>query len=137
MIEGFLTEITREGVRRMIAEALRNEVDALVAGFVGETLPGGAQARRAARLRPKRSTQTGIGPIEVSRAKVRDRAEVPREEEIRFASEILPRWARRSKSLYALLPIFYLRGISIGAFQGALAALLGKDAPTLSPWVIA
>ena len=37
----------------------------------------------------------------------------------------------------ALLPILYLRGISAGDFQEALSVLLGKDAPNLSPAVIA
>ena len=36
-----------------------------------------------------------------------------------------------------MLPILYLRGVSMGDFQEALAALLGKDAPNLSPSVIA
>src|SRR5271166_1633241 len=49
----------------------------------------------------------------------------------------LPKWARRTKSLDALLPVLYLRGISAGDFQEALAALLGKDAPNLSAAVIA
>jgi transposase-like protein len=39
--------------------------------------------------------------------------------------------------LDALLPTLYLRGVSTGDFQEALAALLGKDAPNLSPAVIA
>ena len=59
-----------------------------------------------------------------------------RAEKIRFTSSILPKWARRTKSLDALLPILYLRGISTGDFQEALSALLGKDAPNLSPAVI-
>ena len=46
-------------------------------------------------------------------------------------------WARRTKSLDALLAVLYLRGISAGDFQEALAALLGKDAPNLSAAVIA
>ncbi|MBV8870755.1 MAG: IS256 family transposase, partial [Acetobacteraceae bacterium] len=41
------------------------------------------------------------------------------------------------RSLDAVLPILYLRGLSMGDFQEALAALLGKDAPNLSPAVIA
>ncbi len=45
---------------------------------------------------------------------------------------ILPRYARRSKSLDVLLPILYLKGLSTGDFQDALAALLRKDAPGLS-----
>ena len=40
------------------------------------------------------------------------------------------------RSLDALLPVLYLRGISTGDFQEALTALLGKDAPNLSPAVI-
>ena len=51
-------------------------------------------------------------------------------------SAILPPWARRTRSLDALLPVLYLRGISTGDFQEALTALLGKDAPNLSPAVI-
>ena len=68
------------------------------------------------------------------RPKVRDRAaDVADDEKVRFSSAILPKWARRSKSLDALLPVLYLRGLSMGDFQEALAAILGKDAPNLSP----
>jgi putative transposase len=38
--------------------------------------------------------------------------------------------------LDALLPALYLRGVSTGDFQEALSALLGKDAPNLSPAVV-
>jgi len=86
---------------------------------------------------PERSIQTGIGALDVQRPKVRDRAtDAPAESKIRFTSAILPKWARRSRSLDALLPVLYLRGISTGDFQEALAAILGKDAPNLSPSVI-
>jgi putative transposase len=80
---------------------------------------------------------TGVGAVEVRRAKVRDRGDVGTADKIRFTSAILPKWARRTKSLDALLPILYLRGISTGDFQEALTALLGKDAPNLSPAVVA
>ncbi|MCS3765856.1 hypothetical protein GGE24_007640 [Bradyrhizobium centrosematis] len=51
-------------------------------------------------------------------------------------SAILRFWTGRTRSLDALLPVPYLRGISTGDFQEALTALLGKDAPNLSPSVI-
>ena len=86
---------------------------------------------------PERLIQTGIGPVAVQRVKLRDRGAGEAAERIRFTSAILPRWARRTRSLDALLPILYLRGVSMGDFQEALAALLGKDAPNLSPSVIA
>jgi putative transposase len=85
---------------------------------------------------PERLIQTGIGPVEVSRVKIRDRGATSEADRIRFTSAILPKWARRTKSLDALLPILYLRGLSTGDFQEALSALLGKDAPNLSPSVI-
>jgi len=84
---------------------------------------------------PARKITTGIGAIEVARPKMRDRG-ASGADRIRFTSAILPLWARRTKSLDALLPILYLRGISTGDFQEMLAALLGKDAPNLSPSAI-
>src|SRR5204862_100447 len=54
-----------------------------------------------------------------------------------FSSAILPPYARRSKSLEVLIPILYLKGISTGGFEEALAALLGKDAGGLSASTIA
>ena len=86
---------------------------------------------------PVRTIQTGIGPVKVQKPKARDRGAPERGERIRFTSSILPKWARRTKSLDALLPALYLRGISAGDFQEVLTALLGKDAPNLSPAVIA
>jgi transposase-like protein len=89
---------------------------------------------------PQRTIETGIGPVPVRRAKLRDRggdeAGGTAEGRITFTSAILPKWARRTKSLDALLPVLYLRGISTGDFQEALVALLGKEAPNLSPSVI-
>ena len=88
-------------------------------------------------MAPERLVQTGIGPVAVRRVKLRDRGAGEGAERIRFTSAILPRWARRTRSLDALLPILYLRGVSMGDFQEALGALLGKDAPNLSPSVVA
>jgi transposase-like protein len=52
---------------------------------------------------------------------------------IRFHSVLLPPDIRYSKSLEALLPRLYLKGVSTGDFSEALQALLGPDAPGLSP----
>lgn len=136
-VEDPLTELAREGARRMLAEALRAEADAFVASFAEERLPDGCQRVVRHGFGPERSIQTGIGPIDLRRPKVRDRAsEAPAAEKVRFTSQILPRWARRSRSLDALLPVLYLRGVSTGDFQEALSALLGPDAPNLSPSVL-
>ena len=132
-----LTEIAREGARRMLAAALKAEAASFVALFEDERLPDGRQRVVHHGTGPEREIQTGIGAIPVQRQKVRDRAtHLPGQEKIRFTSSILPRWARRTRSLDALLPVLYLRGVSTGDFQEALAALLGREAPNLSPSVI-
>ena len=133
-----LTEIARDGARQMLMAALKAEAAGFVAQFAEERLPDGRQRVVLHGAGPERTIQTGIGAIPVRRPKVRDRAtDAPVEKKIRFGSSILPKWARRSRSLDALLPILYLRGVSTGDFQEALTALLGKDAPNLSPGVIA
>jgi len=135
-IEDPLTEVAREGARRMLAQVLIAEADAFVALWKDLKLPDGRDRIVRHGHGPQRSIQTGVGPVEVRRAKVRDRGDVGTKEKIRFTSAILPKWARRTKSLDALLPVLYLRGVSAGDFQEGLAALLGKDAPNLSPAVI-
>ncbi len=132
-----LTEIARDGARRMLMAALKAEAASFVAQFAEELLPDGRQRVVRHGTGPERTIQTGIGPIPVQRQKVRDRAtDLPPEAKIRFTSNILPKWARRSRSLDALLPVLYLRGVSTGDFQEALTALLGAEAPNLSPGVI-
>src|ERR1700694_644512 len=131
-----LTELAREDARRMLAQALIAQADAFVALWKDLQLPDGRDRVVRHGHGPHRAIQTGVGPVEVRRGKVRDRGDVGAEEKIRFTSSILPKWARRTKSLDALLPVLYLRGVSTGDFQEALAALLGKAAPNLSPAVI-
>ena len=46
-----LTEIARDGARRMLAAALRAEADAFVAQYAEETLPDGRRAGCPTRLR--------------------------------------------------------------------------------------
>lgn len=136
-IEDPLSEIAREGARRMLATALEAEVTAFLEQFAAERLPDGRQRVVRHGRGPERTIQTGIGPLEVRRPKVRDRARgTDAGEKVRFTSHILPRWARRSRSLDTLLPVLYLRGVSTGDFQEALSALLGPDAPNLSPSVV-
>src|SRR5271169_6010318 len=56
---------------------------------------------------------TGIGPVAVRQPRVRDR-EAAEGERIRYSPSILPRYARRSKSLEVLIPVLYLKGLSTG-----------------------
>jgi putative transposase len=137
VVDDPLTEVLRAGARRLLAQAIEAEAEAFLAGMADWRLADG----RARFVRhghgPERTIQSGIGSVAVQRVKVRDRAPAEGERRVRFTSRILPRWARRTRSLDALLPVLYLRGVSTGDFQEALAALLGKEAPNLSPSVVA
>jgi Transposase and inactivated derivatives len=136
-IDDPLTEILRSGARRLITQAVEIEFDTFLALNADLRLADGRERLVRHGHAPVRTIQTGIGPVEVQRPKARDRGAVAEGERIRFTSALLPKWARRTKSLDALLPALYLRGISAGDFQEVLTALLGTDAPNLSPPVIA
>src|SRR6266403_1005405 len=75
-IDDPLTELAREGARRMLAQALIAEADAFVALRKDLKLPDGRDRVVRHGHGPHRAIQTGVGPVEVRRAKVRDRGEV-------------------------------------------------------------
>jgi transposase-like protein len=132
-----LTAVLRNGARRLLAQAVEAEAEAFLAEMRDLRLPDGRERVVRHGHGPERLVQTGIGPVPVQRVKVRDRGAASAGERIHFTSALLPRWARRTRSLDAVLPVLYLRGVSMGDFQEALAALLGPAAPNLSPSVIA
>jgi putative transposase len=126
-----LLAVLREGARRMLLQAIEAEVEAFLAAHAD--LADTQGRRRVVRNghAPERQIQTGIGPIEVRRPRVRDRA-ADDGEPIRFTSAILPAYLRRARNIEELLPWLYLKGVSTGQFEEALVALLGPAAPGLS-----
>jgi putative transposase len=124
-----LTAVLRQGAQRLLAQAIEVEVAMLLAQYADRHDGQGRQAIVRNGYLPEREVQTGIGAVRVKVPRVRDRSGVG----IRFHSALLPPYIRRSKSLEALLPWLYLKGVSTGDFSEALQALLGPDAPGLSP----
>jgi len=126
-----LTEVLRDGARNLLAQAVESEVTEFLARHQGEQdAVGRARMVRNGHL-PERTIQTGLGQVAVKAPRVHDRSG-----QVRFNSSIVPRYLRRSRSIEALLPWLYLKGISSGEFSEALAALLGADAPGLSAGTI-
>ena len=124
-----LTDVLRQGARKLLAQAVEAEVESFLAQHQDlRDERGRARLVRNGHL-PEREVQTGIGPVRVKAPRVHDRDQG---EKIRFHSGILPRYLRRSASLEELIPWLYLKGVSTGDFQDALAALLGGKAPGLS-----
>src|SRR5215472_2139502 len=74
-IDDPLSELAREGARRMLAQVLIAEADAFVAMWKDLKLPDGRDRVVRHGHGPRRAIQTGVGPVEVRRAKVRDRGD--------------------------------------------------------------
>jgi transposase-like protein len=79
---------------------------------------------------PERTITTGIGDVAVQQPRVHDRRPDGKRE--KFTSAILPPYLRKTKSIEELIPWLYLKGVSTGDFNEALAALLGPEAKGLS-----
>ena len=131
-----LTEVLRSGARALLAQAVAAEVAGFLESHADKLTDDGRQRLVRHGHLPEREIMTGIGPVAVRAPRLRDRVGTG-EERIAFSSAILPPYARRSKSLEVLIPVLYLKGISTGGFEEALAALLGKDAGGLSASTIA
>lgn len=131
-IDDPLTDILRQGARRLLSAALEAEVEIFLQQFKDITDETGCQRVVRNGYLPEREIQTGIGQVPVKAPRIRDRQPNSGEGRIRFSSVILPPYLRRTKSIETLLPWLYLKGISTGDFTDALAALLGKEAPGLS-----
>jgi len=127
-----LTAILRQGAQEMLAAAIENEVAEYIGGHAQVRDDQGHRLVVRNGYLPARQIQTGLGLVEVQQPRVNDRRVDDKGERIRFSSQILPPYLRRTKSLDELLPWLYLRGISTGDFTEALQALLGPQAPGLS-----
>jgi transposase-like protein len=125
-----MTEILREGARKLLGEMIRQEVeDWLTERAHLRDEKGRRQVVRNGYL-PEREIVTGLGPLAVRQPRVRDRR--PDDQAEPFNSKILPPYLRKTKSVEELIPWLYLKGISTGDFSEALKTLVGPDCPGLS-----
>jgi putative transposase len=119
-----LEEILREGARKLLQQAIENEVNECLEMYKGIKNEEGRKTVKRNGYLPKRKIQTGIGSVSIEQPRVRG---------VQFSSAILPKYLRRVPTIDALVPALYLKGISTGDMQEALEAILGKDAKGLSP----
>lgn len=123
--EDQLTQILRQGAQALIAQAVEAEFATFLEAQADKKLDNGkARVVRHGHL-PERCVATGIGSTSVKVPRSRDRQGTG-EDSIKFISQILPPYVRRSKSIEAALPYLYLKGISSGDFEPVMEALLGK-----------
>lgn len=131
-----LTEVLRDGARELLASAIRAEVQEYIEQHAHLVDEAGRRLVVGNGHKPERTILTGIGPISVRQPRVNDRRVDAEGNRLRFSSKILPPYLRKTRTIEELLPWLYLKGISTSDFPEALAALLGADAPGLSPSTI-
>ena len=121
-----LEEAAREGARRLLQAMLDAEVDDFL-GRARYVRAGDFRGYRNGHM-PERSVGVGMGAVPVRMPRVSD---VPAGAEP-FASAIVERYERRSKTQQRLLARLYLEGLSSGDFEPVFRALVGETA-ALSP----
>ncbi len=124
-----LDEIVRDGARQMLAAALQAEVAAYVDAHADQLDEAGRRlvVRNGSHL-PRRVT-TAAGAVPVKAPRVNDkRTDESTGQRRRFASAILPAWARKSPRVAEVLPLLYLHGLSTSDFAPALEQFLGSEA---------
>jgi transposase-like protein len=126
-----LKEVLEQGAQRLLRAALLAEVAVCVEELSDQLDADGRRLVVRNGYLPAREIQTGLGPIGVRQPRVNDRR--PGQN---FTSKILPPYLRRTRSLEALIPWLYLKGVSTNDFPEALQALLGPQAAGLSPSTI-
>lgn len=129
-----ITDLIRDGARKLLQQAVEAELETLLSAHASErTEDGRARVVRHGHL-PERDVLTGVGPVPVKVPRIRDRGDG--DEKVKFVPSILPRYLRKATSVEDLLPWLYLKGVSSGDFQEALAALLGPNAKGVSSTTI-
>jgi putative transposase len=124
-----LDEIVRDGARQMLAAALQAEVAAYIEAFREELDERGRRLVVRNGHHEPREVTTAAGAIPVRAPRVNDkRIDETTGERRRFASAILPAWARKSPKVAEVLPLLYLHGLSSGDFGPALEQFLGSGA---------
>lgn len=123
-----LQEVLKQGARKLLEQAIEAELAELLEKHTNLVTTDGKRAVVRNGYLPERTIQTGLGDISVKVPKIRDRSK----RGIKFNSELVPPYLKRTKAVEEFLPWLYLRGISTGDFSEALQHLLGKDAPGLS-----
>jgi transposase-like protein len=124
-----LDEIVREGARQMLAAALQAEVAAYIEAHAGEVDEHGRRLVVRNGYHAEREVATAAGAVAVRQPRVNDkRVDETTGQRRRFASAILPAWARKSPQLAEVLPLLYLHGLSSSDFGPALAQFLGTSA---------
>ncbi|MDQ3221997.1 MAG: IS256 family transposase [Gemmatimonadota bacterium] len=123
-----LDAVVRDGARAMLAAALQAEVAAYVEAHGDQLDEHGHRLVVRNGYHEPREVTTTAGAVPVRAPRVNDkRIDEATGQRQRFASAILPAWARKSPRVAEVLPLLYLHGLSSSDFAPALEQFLGTS----------
>ncbi len=120
-----LDDLIEQGARQIIQQAIEAELAGMLERYSNVTTPEGRRAVMRNGYLPEREIVTAIGPVPVQVPKVRDRPGSG----VKFNSNLVPPYVRRSPRVSAALPWLYLRGVSAGDMSEALSVLVWATMP--------
>jgi transposase-like protein len=132
LVTDVLSEFLRESAQKMLQLAIEEEVQNFISSYQDKLLTNGSKQVVRNGYLPERNIHTGIGEVTVKVPRVRDRGK----EDIKFSSNLIPQYMRRTVTIDVLLPLLYLKGISTMDFADSFEPILGSKPKNLSPNVI-
>lgn len=123
-----LDAIARQGAKKMLLAALEAEVEEAINKYKEEVDEAGRRLVVRNGKAQSRTVTMGSGSVEIEAPRVNDRREG-----MKFTSNILPPYIRKSPGVESLIPVLYLLGISTGKMSSALKDFFGDGTMGLSP----
>jgi putative transposase len=123
-----LDEIARQGAKRMLEQALEQEVQEFIENNKEQIDENGHRLVVRHGKAKERTVTMASGSVQVKAPRVKDKRAGEK-----FTSTILPPYLRKSVKVESLLPALYLRGISTGKMSDALEDFFGDGTMGLSP----
>jgi len=105
----------------MLQLAIEEEVQNFISSYQDKLLTNGSKQVVRNGYLPERNIQTGIGEVAVKVPRVRNRGK----EDIKFSSNLIPQYMRRTVTIDVLLPLLYLKGISTTDFADSFETYIG------------
>lgn len=121
-ISSTIDDLVKRGAQRMLEAALQAEVENYIQRHSQERDENGHALVVRNGFARERTVQCGAGQIKINAPRVDDKREG-----MKFTSNILPPYMRKTPRLEEAVPVLYLRGLSTGDFQEALSTLLGEE----------
>jgi putative transposase len=125
-IQPSLDHLVLEGARRLIQQALQEEIQAVLGREYYEHHEPGELKRYRNGFGRQRKVVVGSGSIDLR---------VPRLREP-FESQIVGRYQRMSEQMQRLIPQLYLHGLATGDFRQCFDAFVGPEAPLSSASIV-